>query len=126
MRSIVIANVFTLAALAAACDKDSQPSESAAQIAQAQATFTAKCARCHGIEGRGNGPYSGTMRPKPHNYADPEWQASVTDDQIKEIILRGGVNMGKSPAMPGNPFLKNRPEELEGLVKLIRSFGKRP
>jgi hypothetical protein len=27
--------------------------------------------------------------------------------------------------MPGNPMLKNRPEVLDGLVKIIRGFGKR-
>jgi len=30
------------------------------------------------------------------------------------------------PAMPGNPTLKNHPEVLDGLVRLIRSFGKHP
>jgi mono/diheme cytochrome c family protein len=113
--------------LASACSKDSQPPPGQdSQLLQAQATFNTKCARCHGINGNGKGPFSDSLLPKPQNYTDPVWQASVTDDEIKEIILRGGINMGKSPAMPGIPTLKNRPEELEGLVKLIRSFGERP
>jgi mono/diheme cytochrome c family protein len=88
--------------------------------------FDTKCARCHGIKGDAKGPSSDSLSPRPHNYTDPAWQASVTDDQIKEIIVRGGLNTGKSPAMPGNPTLKNRPGELDGLVKIIRGFGKRP
>jgi len=87
--------------------------------------FNAKCARCHGSTGAVNGFSSSILRPRPHNYTDPAWQASVTDDQIKEVILRGGVNLGKSPAMPSFPTLRNRPELLNGLVKLIRGFGKR-
>ena len=34
--------------------------------------------------------------------------------------------MGKSPMMPGQPQLKGEPEVLDGLVKIIRSFAKKP
>jgi mono/diheme cytochrome c family protein len=112
-------------ALAGACNKDSQPGQDTAdQLAQAREMYNAKCARCHGFDGDGNGPFADSLTPRPHKYTDPAWQASVTDDQIKEIILRGGLAMGKSPAMPGIRSLKHQPELLEGLVKLIRSFGK--
>jgi mono/diheme cytochrome c family protein len=129
MRSLVIAMLVTVAALAGACGKDSQPppdQESGGQLSEAREMFSAKCARCHGSAGGANGFFSGSLRPKPHNYADPAWQASVTDDQIKEMIVRGGVNTGKSPAMPGYPTLKNRPELLDALVKVIRGFAKHP
>src|SRR3954469_13700647 len=121
MRNLVIAILLILAALAVACGKDSQPpppppaQDSGAQLSQAENMFEAKCARCHGIKGDARGPFSDSLHPRPHNYTDPAWQASVTDDQIKEVILKGGVNLGKSPAMPGNPTLKNRPEVLDGL-----------
>jgi mono/diheme cytochrome c family protein len=129
MRSVVIAILLTLAALTGACGKDSQQppgQEGGGPLSEAQVMFSTKCARCHGLHGAANGPSSDSLHPRPHNYTDPAWQASVTDDQIKEIIVRGGSNMGKSPAMPGNPTLKKRPEVLDGLVKLIRGFGKRP
>jgi mono/diheme cytochrome c family protein len=129
MRSLLIAILLTGAALAGACDKDSKPPpdlDSAVQLSEAREMFNAKCARCHGSTGAVNGFSSSILRPRPHNYTDPAWQASVTDDQIKEVILRGGVNLGKSPAMPSFPTLRNRPELLNGLVKLIRGFGKRP
>jgi mono/diheme cytochrome c family protein len=129
MRSLVVAILVTLAALAGACDKDSQPSpgqESGSQLSEVEAMYGAKCSRCHGVNGNGHGPFSDSLHPRPHDYTDPAWQASVTDDQIKEIILRGGLNLHKSPAMPGSPMLKKRPEVLNGLVKLIRGFGKHP
>src|SRR5262245_20104347 len=124
MRSLAIAILVTLAAVAGACGKDTQPPGEQSQLAQAREMFTAKCARCHGIDGAVKGPASDSLHPRPHKYTDPAWQASVTDDQIKEIIVRGGINLGKSPAMPGNPTLKNHPDVLDGLVKLIRSFSK--
>lgn len=88
--------------------------------------YETKCARCHGMDGTAHGPSSDSLTPRPHNYADPAWQASVTDDEIKEIIVRGGLHMHKSPAMPGIRTLKNRPEVLNELVKIIRGFAKRP
>lgn len=129
MRSPVVATLVTCAALAGACDKDSQPPSgqgSESKLSEVQGLYNARCARCHGFDGAGHGIFSDSLHPKPHNYTDPAWQASVTDDQIKEVILRGGLNMGKNPAMPASPLLKKRPEVLDGLVKLIRSFNKRP
>jgi hypothetical protein len=74
----------------------------------------------------GRRPAVAGLNPKPRNYTDPAWQASVTDDQIKEIILKGGAGMGKSPLMPAQPQLGDKPEVLDGLVKIIRGFGKHP
>ena len=88
--------------------------------------FDKRCAVCHGAGGAGDGPSADSFEPRPHNYTDPAWQADITDDQIKEIILKGGANLGKSPAMPSNTLLRERPEVLDGLVKIIRGFGKRP
>jgi mono/diheme cytochrome c family protein len=93
---------------------------------QAEAMFATVCVTCHGADGSGRGPAAEALNPKPRNYTDPQWQASVTDDQIKEIILKGGQGVGKSPMMPGQPQLADQPEVLDGLVKIIRAFGKHP
>ena len=96
------------------------------QPSEAKVLFANVCSQCHGLEGKGDGPAAETLNPKPRNYTDPQWQASVTDDQIKEIILKGGQGVGKSPMMPGQPQLADQPEVLDGLVKIIRGFGKHP
>jgi mono/diheme cytochrome c family protein len=130
MRSVVIAIPLTLAVLlAGGCGKSSQPppgSGTPSAQQEAQAMFDKRCAVCHGAGGAGDGPSADSFQPRPGNYTDPAWQASITDDQIKEIILKGGANLGKSPAMPSNTLLRERPEVLDGLVKIIRGFGKRP
>lgn len=92
---------------------------------QAQQMFQTVCATCHGADGSGNGPAAETLTPKPRNYTDPAWQASVTDEEIRKIILLGGQQVGKSPMMPGNPHLESQPEVLDGLVQIIRGFGKK-
>jgi mono/diheme cytochrome c family protein len=125
MRSVVIALPLALAALAGACSKSSSQSASGPP-SEAQEFYTARCVVCHGAGGAGDGPSADGFNPRPHNYTDPAWQASTTDDQIKEIIVKGGVHLGKSPAMPSNTQLKERPEVLDGLVQIIRGFGKAP
>ncbi len=62
------------------------------------------------------------IRPAPRSLADPAWQASVTDDQIRTIIVRGGAAVGRSPSMPASPDLAGQAQVLDGLVGLIRSF----
>jgi cytochrome c553 len=88
----------------------------------AKKKFETLCAMCHGIDGTGRGPQSSALNPKPRNYTDAAWQASVTDDDLRKTILLGGQAVGKSASMPGNPDLKDKPEVLDELVKIIRGF----
>ncbi len=83
--------------------------------------FKMRCVPCHGETGKGNGPGSAALNPKPRDYTDPTWQAKVVDEDIKKTILYGGAAVGKSPAMPPNPDLDGKPE-LDGLVKVVREF----
>lgn len=100
------------------------PSPPADPAADASALFRNKCVVCHGDKGAGDGPGAAAIVPKPRAFADAEWQASVTDDHLKKIILEGGPAVGKSPAMPPNPDLKGKDEVVTALVKLIRDFKK--
>ncbi len=95
-------------------------------MTKATEMFATVCAMCHGPTGQGDGQAAAALNPKPRNYTDAAWQASVTDDQIRQTILLGGQGTGKSAMMPGQPQLKDEPEVLDGLVKIIRSFGKKP
>src|ERR1051325_1832283 len=117
MRSLVIAIPLTLAVLAGACGKNAQDESgpggpSAEAQAEAQAYYTSRCVVCHGAFGAGDGPSADSFNPRPHNETDPAWQASVTDEQIREIIFRGGKRLGKSPAMPSHNRLPERPAGL--------------
>jgi cytochrome c5 len=130
---------FAVCAAAGACHKDSAKQAPAAapavdpavdpavELAQAEARqlFDTTCAICHGANGHGDGPGAAAINPKPRNYTDKAWQASVTDDDLRKIILQGGAAVGKSPLMPpGRADLKTKPLVLNALVALIRDFGK--
>ncbi len=147
MRSYCSKALLTLALLpalgAAACNKpQSNPSGSAGSApsptaaaapsavpsgppsAEAQKIFTERCSICHGTSGKGDGVGAAALNPKPRNYGDKAWQASVTDEQIKKTIVYGGAAVGKSPIMPSSPDLDGKTETVDGLVKIIRAFGK--
>jgi len=96
----------------------------AAAQEEAQQIFATRCATCHGPTGAGDGPGSAALDPKPRNFHDTEWQASVDDAHIANIIQYGGAAVGKSPTMPGNPDLTSRPEVVKALVSVIRDLGK--
>jgi mono/diheme cytochrome c family protein len=91
---------------------------------QAKKVFKAKCVVCHGDHGDGDGPGAAALNPKPRAFALPDWQASVTDEHIKKVIIEGGAAAGKSAAMPGNPDLRNKQEVVDELVKIVRAFKK--
>ena len=133
MRSLWIA-----LALCAACGKNEKPPPSSNNAWTQESGpaskqpgdavrnfFVQTCALCHGADGTGNGPMAAQLNPKPRNYTDANWQLSISDDEIKQIIVLGGQGVGKSVSMPPNPGLKNDPATLDGLVKIIRGFGKK-
>ena len=90
---------------------------------QAHDLYDHVCAMCHGASGHGDGPSGASLNPKPRDYTDKAWQKSVTDDELKKAILEGGPAVGKSAAMPPNPNLRDKPEVVAALVKIVRSYG---
>jgi mono/diheme cytochrome c family protein len=93
-------------------------------VAEAKEIFDSRCASCHGDEGRGNGPASAVLNPKPQNFHNPKWQAGVSDEQLTQAIIYGGSAVGKSPAMAANPDLQEKPEVVKALIAHVRALGK--
>ena len=110
-----------------------QPAAAPAEVAKVEVTpeaqaeadelFNGLCATCHGTTGKGDGPAAAGFPIKPRSYSDPEWQKSVTDEQIASVIVQGGPAIGKSPLMPANPQLSGKPAVVQALVNKIRSFN---
>jgi mono/diheme cytochrome c family protein len=136
--SKLVALVSTLVSLAAlSCSKSSAETQSepaaeatavpaeAAVVSsgvEAKRLYTGRCAVCHGEKGTGDGPGAAALDPKPRNYTDAAWQSSVTDEQLSKVIVQGGAAVGKSPIMPASPDLEAKPEVVQELVKIVRSF----
>lgn len=139
--SVLISALALSALAAAACSDPSPPAQTkattkmaagappakagneASAAAEAKEMFKGRCSPCHGENGKGDGPGAAALNPKPRDYTDAVWQKSVTDDQLRKTIVMGGAAVGKSPIMPGSPDLESKPEVVDSLVKLIRSYN---
>jgi len=81
--------------------------------ADGAATYKAKCAMCHGPDGKGSA--TGT-KMGVHDFASPEVKAE-TDAQLTDIITKGKAKM---PPYGG----KLKDTEIKDLVTYIRSLAK--
>lgn len=89
--------------------------------AAGESKFRQLCASCHGNTGKGDGPAARGLRPPPADMTSSEWQASVDDDYLREIITRGGPAVGKSPMM--TPFGHAlRGDDLDNIIAFIRAM----
>lgn len=94
--------------------------------AEAKQLFASRCATCHGERGEGDGPGAANLDPKPRNYHDKAWQATVSDEEIEKTIVYGGAAVGKSPQMVPNPDLGSKPVIVAALREMVRNFGDEP
>ena len=93
----------------------------AAVIAAGQATFTARCQMCHGLDGNADTPVGRALKPPPQRFTDPVWQSRVSDAEIRKAIIEGGAAVKRSPAMPSFKDL-SPPASLDPLVAFVRSL----
>lgn len=80
----------------------------------AEATYKAKCAMCHGPDGKGETATGKTM--KAGDFASPDVQ-KMSDADLTDAISKG---KGKMPA-----YKTLTPDQVKDLVGYIRAFGKK-
>jgi cytochrome c6 len=84
-----------------------------ASAADARATFTARCAICHGRDGRGKTARG--RRTHARDLTDANWQNDVSDERLFNSINNG---RNKMPA-----FKKKLSEnDIDALVNYVRSL----
>ncbi len=84
--------------------------------------FAVNCSRCHGSEGRGDGPDATSMDVVLPDFTSKAFQSSRTDQKIRNVIVKGGAKMQLSPMMPPwGGFLKNY--EIDHLTTYTRELG---
>lgn len=93
-----------------------------AQATSGNPKYDSLCASCHGIKGDANTPTAQSMSPKPRNFTDAQWQASVDDSRIRKVISEGGASVGLSATMaPWGSMVQG--EELEKMLETVRGFS---
>ncbi|MXS84692.1 hypothetical protein ABO04_01880 [Nitrosomonas sp. HPC101] len=85
--------------------------------------FSINCSRCHGREGRGDGPDAELLDVKLPDFTSEDFQSTRTDNEIRDVIAKGGAPLQKSPMMPPwGGFLKQ--SEIDHLTIYTRNLGK--
>jgi cytochrome c6 len=85
-----------------------------ADTAAAEATYKAKCAMCHGADGKGETPTGKAMKVKDF--------ASEDVQKMSDADLSAAISTGKGK-MPG--FKTLTPEQVKDLVAYVRAFAKK-
>ena len=75
-------------------------SASAADLAAAKKDFVRFCAKCHGNEGKGDGPQADALDPRPRDLTNCTQMKAVTDDTLFTAIKEGGAAVKLSKDMP--------------------------
>ncbi|HUJ79205.1 MAG TPA: cytochrome c [Nitrospiria bacterium] len=90
----------------------------AADAAKGKVLYDRHCAICHGAVGKGNGPASAMMNPKPADFTG-EKVKKESDTQLLNAIESG---------VPGTPMAAWKgtlsPEQMQDVLDYIRAFGK--
>lgn len=82
-------------------------------------TWKAKCASCHGAEGKGDTEQG--VKMKIPDMSHPEWQKDKSEDKMRQAILNGVKKEGKEGMDSYKDVLS--PEQVDGLIAYIRSLG---
>ncbi|MGO9057999.1 MAG: c-type cytochrome [Candidatus Binataceae bacterium] len=112
LASLIIPIVAGARALAAAPD-----------LAAAKDNYNMFCSKCHGANGKGDGPAAASLHTQPRNYTDCAKMSKIPDDTLFKAIKDGGASVGLSGEMPSwSKGLDD--DEIHGLVAYVRSFCK--
>jgi len=103
---------FLLSGSLGACKKSEPPP---AKLTHGAELYGRMCAVCHGEKGEG---YKADQAPR---LAQPEFQASVSDEQLREAIKNGrnATTMSAWSKDRGGPL---SPEDIEEVIKFLRTW----
>ncbi len=102
----------------------------AADLTAAASSFSDTCAKCHGPEGKGNGPKAAELKDKDGkpvaigDLSDCAKMAKVTDDDMFKELKEGGAAVGKSKFMtPYGDAMED--DEIKAMVAYVRTLCKK-
>lgn len=110
-----------MAALVVAC---ATGTPHAADMAAAKQNYDTFCVKCHGTNGKGDGPAAATLSTRPRDFTDCARMSKESNDQLFNVIKNGGAANGMSADMQAwsTGF---EDSEITDLVAYVRSFCKK-
>lgn len=91
----------------------------AKSIARGKKIYEERCAICHGVSGKGDGPAGKALNPPPADFTDNVWKHGSSDGEIFMVITEGVKNTGMSS------FKDVKEEDRWHLVNYIKTFSKK-
>ena len=79
------------------------------------------CQRCHGPQGKGDGPAGKLLKTKPADWTNKQKMSGLSDDYLFKIISGGGGSVGKSTLMPAFKG-KLSDAQIRDVIAFIRSL----
>ncbi len=100
------------------------PQVSAEDMAAAKQNYDTFCVKCHGANGKGDGPAAATLSTKPRDFTDCGRMSKISDDTLFNVIKNGGAAAGLSKDMQAwsSGFEDG---EIHDLVAYVRTFCKK-
>jgi mono/diheme cytochrome c family protein len=102
--------------------KPAAPAVTHETLEQGEHIYKANCIACHGEKGKGDGPAAGVLKPPPRDHTDRTYMDTLTDDDLKKVIVMGGAIKGR-PLMPSHPQIRGA--DLDALVAYVRSLSRK-
>ncbi len=93
----------------------------AADLAAARKDFVRFCSKCHGTEGKGDGPQADALTTKPRDFTDCARMKAMSDEMVFTAIKAGGEAVKLSKDMPAWKDGMDD-DEIHDLVAYVRSF----
>ncbi len=93
---------------------------SADHIAAGKAEYIETCAPCHGTTGKGDGPASVAMNPKPRDHTNGAYMDKLSNLHIYTVIKQGGAQFGY-PGMPAQPQLSD--QKVKDVIAFVRTLS---
>jgi len=87
----------------------------------AKQLYEQTCAMCHGTGGKGDGPTSQSLLPKPADLTVVVKDKS--DAYLTKLITEGGPSVGKSPLMPSYKGILTE-KQVESVVQYVKGLAR--
>ena len=94
-----------------------------AQDKKAERTWKAKCASCHGEDGKAQTEQGKKMAMR--DISNAAWQKEFSDDKIRAAILNGVKEERDGHKKEMDPYKdKLKPDQIDALIPYLRSLAK--
>ncbi len=91
-------------------------------LPDAQADYESLCLKCHGAEGKGDGPVTKMVKDQSMgDLSDKGAMEQYSDDDLYELIAEGGEALEKAKLMPAH---KDKLDEaqIKALITYLKTF----